>query len=417
MSARLGLGASLAAIAALGASTVATAEARPDCILGLICSENPQAAPRPPLPPADCPAIGETDRNPSNQRIEPRLRRALIPPRPDGRIRYGFTDFAPWDDPPRATYAEDMALHKRGGSSILRIGLNWGLVEATRDKYQWDSVNRIYCAVVEAGITPILVIQDSPAWAVNSWMLCSRSPCRRPPKPSLDWELRQFAQLAAIRYPSAVFEAWNEPNLRSFWGSTPNAPRYVEVLSEIYRGVKFGNPSAPVLGGALSGNLTDTPDARSAKAFLELMYDYGAAEHMDGVSFHPSPTYPEVERQHSTRTIDQVQGVLARNGEAGIRHLVATELNASTTGSGDRRFTEAEQSFMLDYVYDYANAQPNLDAIVYYTLIETHEPAKRGMGWVKRKDGRGRFMPKRAYCDFAAEFASPLNCSAPVPVP
>jgi hypothetical protein len=341
----------------------------------------------------------------------------LLPRRSDGYIPFGFNDYAVWDNPPRATYSEDMALHRRVGSSIIRIGLEWGYLERFKDVYNWGSPDLLYCAATNAGLRPLFVLWTSPVWAVADSSLCTVAPCRRPPSASNLPELRQFAEAAAIRYPAALFEIWNEPNLRLFWGSNPDPPRYAEVLAAGYTGVKNGNPDAPVLGGALSNNQVDAPANLSVLTFLRGMYSAGAGASMDAVSFHPSPVIPDFTREVSTRTFEQVQRVVGEFGEAGRRRLIPSEVGASTTHTDPvQRFTEDQQLNWMIRSYQTAAFYDNVDAIVFHTLIEPYSALDQGYGWVRRKSTAGVFWPKPAYCGFAAAFGTPTDCSKPVPL-
>jgi hypothetical protein len=361
-----------------------------------------------------CPQIGTQDKNPFNTQVAPMLGQRLIPPRPDGRAAIGFNDYAPWTAPPLATYDEDMALHRRVGSTVIRIGLQWGHVERLRNVYQWYSADRLYCAAVGAGVKPLFIIWTSPQWATTN---CSAPPCRKPPNPAYDGELREFAALAAIRYPQAAFEAWNEPNLSGFWGSAANPTRYTQVLGAVYRGVKDGSPASPVFGGALSNNGVDHNGHLSMKTFLRGMYSAGAKSVMDGVSFHPYPVWLDPAREAASRNFDTVDQILAEQGELGRRHVVASEVGASTAPTtqvvSSQQFTPAQQSEVLWRVYSQAGARANVDAIIFHTLVLRDDP---GYGWVKSKDFAGRFYAKPVYCDFAAALGAPFNCAGPIPL-
>jgi hypothetical protein len=94
---------------------------------------------------------------------------------------------------------------------------------------------------------------------------------------------------------------------------------------------------------------------------------------------------------------------------------MATEVGASTTQAGSRDFSEAQQRDWMRYIYDYAEQQSNVDAVVFFTLVEPSGGVDQGFGWVRQADSNGNFYPKRAYCGFANAFAAPINCSAPLP--
>ena len=120
--------------------------------------------------------------------------------------------------------------------------------------------------------------------------------------------------MLAERYPrAAAFEAWNEPNLATYW-AVPDPERYVSVLTAIDDGVKSTGSAIPVLGGSLS-NTGNTDETRSDFApFLRRMLAAGAAEHMDGLAFHPYPIEPL--GAHGER-FDETMGRLRRALRAG----------------------------------------------------------------------------------------------------
>jgi polysaccharide biosynthesis protein PslG len=274
----------------------------------------------------------------------------------------------------------------------------------------------MYCAALGSGIKPLFILWTSPPWASTNTNGCSWSPCRVPSRPEFDGELQEFAELAARRYPEAVFEFWNEPNLIEFWGTPANATRYTELLRAAYRGVKNGSPDTPVLGGALSNNSHDGSGNLGLETFLRRMYQAGAGNYMDGISFHPYPVWVGADRELSKGNFESIDEVIAEQGELGRRHIVATEVGASTAYSdpiiSSEQHNQQQQWEALWRTYGWARERPYADGVVFHTLIAGENP---GYGWVTR-DGAGSFWAQPVYCNFAQQLGNPFNCGLPIPL-
>jgi len=82
-----------------------------------------------------------------------------------------------------------------------------------------------------------------------------------------------------------VWEIWNEPNLDDFFyysgDDEGNARAYFPFLKEGYTNAKAADPTCIVLGGSLVFARTRTYN------FLNAMYEEGAKNYMDHLSFHP----------------------------------------------------------------------------------------------------------------------------------
>jgi len=108
--------------------------------------------------------------------------------------------------------------------------------------------------------------------------------------------------------PEPVIEVWNEPNLEYFFEGT--ATQFAALLKETYNSIKKSNPLAFVYGVGTS---------MTGDAFYKPMFDLGAANYMDGISWHPYwyPTRPEEGILPSSNTLkdltDQYGGWLMQN--------------------------------------------------------------------------------------------------------
>jgi hypothetical protein len=176
----------------------------------------------------------------------------------------------------------------------------WSEVEPSPGTYNWAALERVEANVRrlrQIGFEPIVIVQQSPAWAQReSGRLCS------PPHPDAIPAFAQFMQALATRYadgPTAInyWEIWNEPDYRAtdvqdiqgfgcwarndlpFYGGV----YYGQVLQQIYPAMKAGNPNATVLAGALA---YQWPDDTVSREFLRGILASGAGNSFDALSFH-----------------------------------------------------------------------------------------------------------------------------------
>ncbi|MEZ4675722.1 MAG: hypothetical protein R2932_15970 [Caldilineaceae bacterium] len=73
------------------------------------------------------------------------------------------------------------------------------------------------------------------------------------------------------------------------WGYQPVDPqKYVAMLRAVYPAIKAANPAVQVLAGALAPTLAPpgNPDGMNDLAYLQAMYDGGAAANFDILAIH-----------------------------------------------------------------------------------------------------------------------------------
>lgn len=193
-------------------------------------------------------------------------------------------------------------------SWIRYNGILWSEVEATPGARRWDHLAGVEAelrALREQGLTPIVIVRGTPAWAQQ----LPGSPCG-PIKPAALGAFTRFMHELVARYSGPPFnitywEIWNEPDAPigqgdppyGCWGN-PNDPYYGgrsfgAMLQQIYPAIKSANPAAQVvLGGLLLDCDPERPptgkDCRSAH-FLEGVLLGGGAQAFDLLAFHGYP--------------------------------------------------------------------------------------------------------------------------------
>ena len=299
----------------------------------------------------------------------------------------------------RISAEEDAAVTEGVGAGIHRLVFDWRYAERVRDQYHWEDYDRIYRAMLARGIRPLFILVDAPRWTWGFSAQCrSEAACRFPPAEEHVGEWREIAGLLATRYPRAAgIEIWNEANSRRYWKPSPDIARYTRLLKEAYSAIKAANPRMPVLTGGFSSVGVSQDGDYSLVDFLSGMYTHGGGGHFDGLSFHAYPGTRTLEAFH--RALRQVREVKARYGDA-VSRLWVTETGLSTTGEDPRyRRSEAEQAAGIVDLYRRLKAAPDVDAIIFHTLIDPPGDGlspEHGYGLL-----RSDLRRKPAYCALA----------------
>ena len=204
-------------------------------------------------------------------------------------IRYGIQDDA-WLEFGPGTLNQRLATFKRLGVPFVRFTLHWNQVAPTRPKnptsprdraYDWRRPDRILRGLRRYGLTPVLTLVGTPAWANNG-----RAPNFAPPHPR---DFRRFATAAARRYPWVRYWLiWNEPN-KPLWLRPTRAAIYVQhLLNPAYDAIHAVLPHARVAGGVTAprGGLGGVAPVTWIRGM--------AAAHakLDAYAHHPYPLRP-----------------------------------------------------------------------------------------------------------------------------
>lgn len=168
-------------------------------------------------------------------------------------------------------------------AKTVRVMIPWAGVEPVEGTLNWSNVDKVVDAAVAKNIPVMGFINSTPTWAVGPG---GRPLSGRPASPEVYGD---FVAKVAERYAGKIsaYEIWNEPNAVTFYTPAPDPAGYTDLLKAAYPRIKAVDPSVTVIGGVLGavvdfGNVTINP-----VRFLEEMYDAGAKNFFDAVSFHP----------------------------------------------------------------------------------------------------------------------------------
>jgi hypothetical protein len=188
---------------------------------------------------------------------------------------------------------------RSSGASLVRLALNWDDVAPTQKPASWDPANPadphydwsyIDRGVVEAGLTPMVLVDDAPSWAQR---------CQSPAGNLCDPDpgaLEVFAKAAAARYSGRFgglprvpyWQGLNEPNLTLFFfpqfeGDRPVSPYlYRQLINAFYAGIKAVDPSNLVVAAGLGPIAVPTWTIGPMRFTRELLCMQG--------HLHPVPT-------------------------------------------------------------------------------------------------------------------------------
>jgi hypothetical protein len=165
----------------------------------------------------------------------------------------------------------------------------WPYIEPEKGEFRWDHTDAVIKHAENQGLTVIARLGWTPGWAR--------------PKPQVQEtthtyldadhyaDFADFVAAFVARYKEQVDRVilWNEPNLSFEWGYRPVNPEgYVEMLRTAYLHAHAANPDVVVLAGALAPTLEPegSPAGLNDLAYLDRMYQAGAADYFDALAVH-----------------------------------------------------------------------------------------------------------------------------------
>lgn len=333
---------------------------------------------------------------------------------PDDGLLFGFNE-SPSVDGLGSPALEQLAA--TAGANARRFTVDWRAVEPIRNQWDeggWGYYLRAYEAIVAAEMQPVISFGFAPQWARESGapQACSDFfACRFPPSRAMDGEWRRFAAEVARRFPRAVLEVWNEPNLSIFWRSGPDPERLAELQALAFDEIRAVDPAIVVLAGGLAINQAPghpvapvTPGDIPLREFLDRAYSAqpSIAGHMDAISFHPYPYGLHLGAGSVfADSFADVRAVTTAHGDTG-RPLWVTETGIASEGSF--AVSEEEQADLISRLVRRLATMPDVKAILLHRLLPppTEGPGSTERGYALLRAISAAPEPKPAYCTLAA---------------
>ena len=311
----------------------------------------------------------------------------------------GILDDANTLGDPGTTFPVLQTLHAK----LVRMTLNWRAIAATEPAtpqdpadpaYNWTRYDRAVEAADAAGISVLLTIWATPAWA-NGGQAAQRAPTNAK-------SLYDFAYAAAKRYSGTFTDAagttlprvrlwlaWNEPNnpidlapqyqrIQGKWVMV-SAAAYAKICTAVYGGVHAAQPGTKVACGATAPRGNNDPSSSrpsvSPVAFLRgvriaglLTFDAWAHHPYYGSAFESPTTRPPASQNAiELGNIDVLIAELTRL--YGPRRLWITEYGFQTNPP-DTFFgvSWAKQAAYLTQAVAIARKNPRIDVFTWFLL-------------------------------------------------
>lgn len=263
-------------------------------------------------------------------------------------IGYGFDVQLYYTDQQRVNQ-----IARAAGFNWERQQVAWQDLQGADLQFAWGELDKIVASTQRDKQKLILSVAKAPKWA---------SPNTNGGMPDNPLDFGNLMYMMASHYKGKVqaYELWNEENLRGESGGPINVAQYIELLKYGYAGVKYADPNAIVLFGALTPTGVNNPDvAIDDVKYLQQAYEYQGgivknyfdvlAAHPGSNSNSPDQLYPDnpgtgqcppiYANQEGTcwrnqpsfyfRRIEQQYAVMQANGD-GNKQMWLTEFGWST---------------------------------------------------------------------------------------
>lgn len=254
---------------------------------------------------------------------------------------------------------------REAGFNWVRQQVSWQDLQGVNRLFAWGELDSVVESAQRNSQKIILSVAKSPKWA---------SPKTNGGMPDNAFDLGNLMYMMARHYKGKVqaYEIWNEENLHGETGGLINAPQYIDLLKQGYSGVKWGDPNAIVLYGALTPTGVNNPEiAIDDVKYLEQAYAYQGGvmkNYFDALAAHPgsnnnSPDqlwpdqpgtghcpakYADKEgtcwKNHASyyfRRIEQQYAVMQANGD-GNKQMWLTEFGWDSTPNAPNGYEYAE---------------------------------------------------------------------------
>jgi hypothetical protein len=258
------------------------------------------------------------------------------------------------------------------GSEWVRLHVQWREAEPQRgvlNEWWMNEYGKAIDVARDAGQKVIVMVSEAPSWS-------SGSAAHNVPRDPADYAsfMRRFAERFAGRVDA--YEIWNEPNIKRFWSTGPDAAEYTQLLRAAHAAVRAADPEARVVFGGLSTN---------DYGFLNRAYAAGAKGYFDALATHPYPycgsTGPEEVRRSGGRiTADsflgyrELRALMVERGDAKPIWITEFGWNTSTVqcnpGSGQWQggVSEAKQAEYLTRAYELLEQDSYVEVAIWYAL-------------------------------------------------
>ncbi len=238
----------------------------------------------------------------------------------------------------RAAVIDQMAA---SGIRYVRMPLSWADLEPEPGEFAFDDLEGIVTALEAAGITPVVVVADTPEWARGDETAAAID---TPPADATDMYGFIERLMTDFRGRLPFLQVWDAPNDPARWGGqTPDPVGYATLLGESANAARMASPGVRIVLAELAIAPASGPDDLS---YLRALYRSRAADFFDVVAVvADGGDRSPFDRQVGGDRINVSRAVLARE-VMDEENDPATPVWATHFGwtTGDGGVTAAEQA-------------------------------------------------------------------------
>lgn len=252
---------------------------------------------------------------------------------------------------PGAYRRENLDRVRATGAGLLRQTFDWARIEPSPGRYDLSFYDGYVEALARRRLRVLPILFNPPPFRSSAPANARRGtyPPRRPA------DMGDFGAMLARRYgpggsfwrehprlprlPVQTWQVWNEPNLRVYWPTGPDAAEYVQLIRATARGIRRVDPGAEIV----TAGLPDSSHGVPLDEYVAGMYKAGGAGAFDDLAVNPYG----LDAHGVLQTVRQVRAVASANGDNPA--VWVTELGWATGGpQSDFRVSEAQQAQLLE---------------------------------------------------------------------
>ena len=246
-----------------------------------------------------------------------------------------MSDYSLYSESPE-DMTKELDLMQSMGITDVRVSIPWNEINPASGVYDWSKLDAVVSAVEARGMGFLGIVHQTPKWASakpNSLFSAIYLPDDLT-------TLSTFASEMATRYAGriAAYEMFNETNFGLSFKPT-NGAAYAAALKAVYPVIKAADPSALVIGGVVATTPEIAGMMITPAQFVKQMYDAGAKDYFDALSYHPyqwGVAFSEGANIRNTalNQLLSLRDLMVQYGDAG-KAIWASEVGQPSTGGAE----------------------------------------------------------------------------------
>lgn len=167
-----------------------------------------------------------------------------------------------WNNGDMAAMESSFKRMKSLGITQARTDWEWRVVESKQGKYDWTALDKLVTLAKRYGVTILPIVHYAPDWAVISGSKPS-GVYQMAPKREFYEAYGKFLAASIDRYgpkgnakvafnPILHWQVWNEPNIKEFWGPSPDSGEFVNFMQTVNKQIGTRRSSVKIVHAGIS---------------------------------------------------------------------------------------------------------------------------------------------------------------------